>query len=178
MITLPRTAGSWLTAAGLALASTLNLQAAVESGARAEVTYQRPESFTDLRDSDFESPRGRQHTLDQLRQHIARRTASALPTGYTLAVVVSDVDLAGDYEPWLTKLTDVRIVRAVYPPRIRLHYTVTDAKGQVLETAERTLTDAAFLHTLAIDRNDTLRHEKALIDAWIRRDIRRMAPAS
>lgn len=178
MNSLIRPSVSWLAMAGIALTSALSLSAAGDASARAEVTYHEPDRFTDLRDRDFETQRGRQSTLDQLREHIEKRAASSLPAGYTLTVVVSDVDLAGDYEPWRTKLADVRVVRDIYPPRISLEYTVKDAAGQVLDTAKRELTDMAFLHTLTIDRNDTLRHEKALIDTWMRRDIRRAVPAS
>ena len=178
MNTLARFSRSWLAASGLALAATLTSAAAGETSARTQVIYHQPETFTDLRDNDFESARGRQYTLDQLRAHIEKRADSALPAGYTLSVVVSDVDLAGDYEPWVTKWADVRVVRAIYPPRINLEYTIRDARGEVFAMAKRDLTDSAFLHTLMIDRSDTLRHEKALIDSWIRRDIRRAVPAS
>ncbi|HEY0965938.1 MAG TPA: DUF3016 domain-containing protein [Opitutaceae bacterium] len=178
MKTLTHSPLSWLATAGLVLVSALTVSAAGADTARAEVTYEQPEKFTDVRDGDFESQRGRDHTLDLLRKHIEKRAASTLPAGYTLAVVVSDLDLAGDYEPWRTKFTDVRIVRDIYPPRISLEYTLKDGAGQVVANAKRELTDMAFLQTLAIDRTDTLRFEKALIDTWIRQDIRRALPAS
>lgn len=178
MKTLQPLSRSLLAACGLALAATLTPATAGETAARTQVIYHQPETFTDLRDNDFESERGRQATLDQLRAHIQKRADSALPAGYTLSVVVSDVDLAGDYEPFVTKWADVRVVRAIYPPRINLEYTIKDARGEVLAMAKRDLTDSTFLYTLMIDRNDTLRHEKALIDSWIRRDIRRAVPAS
>lgn len=168
----------WLLAASCVLASGSFLSAAGGDTTRTRVTYEEPDTFTDLRDGDFESQRGRQHTLDELSRHIEKRAASVLPEGYTLSVVVSDIDLAGDYEPWRTKFTNVRIVRDIYPPRISLTYTLRDAEGQVVSEAQRDLKDTAFLQTLTIDRNDTLRFEKALIDAWIRTDIRRAASAS
>ena len=138
----------------------------------------QPETFSDLRDDDFESQRGRQHTLNPWRAQIEKRAYSALPAGDTLSVVVSDVDLAGDYEPWVVNWADVRVVRAIHPPRINLECTIKNASGRVLARAKRDLTDSAFLPTLMIDCNDTLRPEKALIDSWIRRDIRRAVPGS
>ncbi|GAB1489767.1 hypothetical protein MASR2M8_22210 [Opitutaceae bacterium] len=178
MKNLTQPALSWLLVAGLALAPALTVSAAGADAAKAEVTYQRPESFTDVRDSNFESQRGRDQMLDALREHIEKRAAVALPAGYTLEVVVNDLDLAGDYEPWRTKFTDVRIVRDIYPPRIRLEYTLKDGDGQVVANAKRDLVDTAFLQTLAMDRHDTLRYEKALIDTWIGQDVRRAVPAS
>ncbi len=165
----------WLVVAGLAVMPALTLSAGAQGQARVAVTYQQPEKFTDIRDGNFESDRGRQHTLDQLRQHIEKRGATTLPAGYTLVVVVTDVDLAGDYEPWRTKLSDVRVVRNIYPPRISLQYTLTDAAGRVVAESSRELRDAAFLQALAIDRSDTLRFEKALIDSWLHTDVRRAA---
>lgn len=137
------------------------------------VTFQDPERFTDVRDGEFETERGRDYTLDQLRKYIERRAGAVLPAGYTLKIVVSDVDLAGDYEPWHFPLRDVRIVRDLYPPRIQFSYTVTDASGRVVSEASRTLTDLAFLQTIMPDRNDTLRFEKALIDSWTRVELKR-----
>ena len=105
----------------------------------------QPETFSDLRDDDFESQRGRQHTLNPWRAQIEKRADSALPAGYTLSVVVSDVDLAGDDEPWVVKWADVRVVRAIYPPRINFEYTIKNASGRVLARAKRDPTDSAFL---------------------------------
>lgn len=163
----------WLVVAGLAVVPALTLSAVAQDQARVAVTYAQPEKFTDIRDGSFESARGRQYTLDQLRQHIEKRAATTLPAGYTLVVVVNDVDLAGDYEPWRTKLSDVRVVRDIYPPRISLQYTLTDAAGRVVAESKSELRDSAFLQTLTTDRNDTLRFEKALIDSWLRTDVRR-----
>jgi len=158
---------AWLLAAG-ALAPALTSSAAP---AQAEVTYHEPEKFTDLRNDGFESERLRTQVLTQLREHIEQRASALLPEGYTLAVTVHDIDLAGDFELWRSSLRHVRIVRDRYPPRIELEYTLRDAAGQVVAEARRALSDPAFLQTVNPLRQDTLRHEKELLDTWMQRDF-------
>ena len=55
-----------------------------------------------------------------------------------MTVTITDIKRAGDYEPWQgPRLDDVRIMRNIYPPRINLQFTVTDAQGQVIDQGER-----------------------------------------
>lgn len=158
---------AWLLAAG-ALAPAVTAGAAP---AQAEVTYHEPEKFTDLRNDGLESERLRALILTQLREHIEQRASAQLPEGYTLAVTIHNIDLAGDFEPWRNSLHNVRIVRDRYPPRIDLEYTLRDATGRVVAAARHALSDPAFLQTANPLRQDMLRHEKDLLDAWMRHDF-------
>jgi hypothetical protein len=64
-------------------------------------------------------------------------------------------------------------VRDIYPPRIALRFRLADAKNTVLKEGERTLSDPMFLAKGHGDRSDPLRHEKALLDDWLRAEFPR-----
>jgi hypothetical protein len=137
------------------------------------VEYVHPENFTDVGNRYFNGDKIRAGQLEQLSQHLVRRAARLLTAGQNLIVAITEVDMAGDFEPWRSRLGDVRIVRDVYPPRIDLHFKLTGADGSVVKEGERKLRDLAFLITSVLYRDDPLRYEKALIDNWLERELPR-----
>ena len=159
----------------LGLAAGLSLRGAADRPPeRVEIVFLEPEKFTDVRDSYMGSDKGRDSTLAQIGDYIRARASALVPEGMKHAITVTDVDLAGDFEPWHgARFDDVRIVKDIYPPRIALAFRLTDAGGQVVKQGQRELRDLAFIMKLSIDRNDPLRHEKALLDDWLREDFRR-----
>jgi len=138
-------------------------------GATVEVNYQAPEQFTDM-SMTYPGHGADEGYLQELRRHIERAAARQIPAGYTLALTITDVDMAGDFEPHRgPNLTDVRIIKRIYPPRINLTYRLTDPSGAVRSEGERQLRNPAFDWNVSpIDREDSLRHEKALLDDFLR----------
>lgn len=156
----------------LARAATQNAKPAAPQ--RAEVVFVAPENFTDVRDSYTGTDSGRDAILDQLRDYMMDEAKRFVPAGDKLFISVSDVDLAGDYEPWRgPRWDDVRIVKDIYPPRIKLSYRLTDAAGHVIKEGNSDLRDMAFLMKIAVTfRDDPLCHEKTLLDDWFRTEFR------
>ena len=96
-----------------------------------------------------------------------------MPAGWTLEVRVTDVDLAGEIEPWRGPQFDrVRIMREVYPPRIDLEFRLADAKGAVFKQGSRVLRDPLYLTRAALGDSDRLRYEKQLLGDWLRQEFR------
>jgi hypothetical protein len=149
--------------------------AAADSGrARADVIYLEREKFTDVQDRYLGDDAGRDEILDQLKEHITYDAAQRLPAGTVLQVTVTDIDLAGDFEPWHgPQFYDVRIVKDIYPPKIALAFKLTDAAGNVLKQGTRVLRDLTFQMSLSVDRDDPLHYEKQLIDDWFRAEFGR-----
>lgn len=160
-----------------ALAACAGLRAADMPAAKpappVDVTYVQPEKFTDVKDSYFANDKVRDEYLGELKQHIESKAKDYLPTGWHLAVRVKDVDMAGDFEPWRgPQYDDIRIVKDIYPPRIKLEFTLTNAAGKVVKQGERNLTNLSFLEEINIYfPDDHLRYEKALLDSWLRQDF-------
>ena len=139
-------------------------------GGTVEVTFQTPEQFTDM-GRIYTALRGADPGyLSDFRDYIQRSGSEQLPAGYVLALTITDVDMAGQFEPERgPQLDDVRMVRAIYPPRILLNYRLTDSTGAVRSQGERRLIDTSFeMNATPINRDDPLRYEKALIDRFLR----------
>lgn len=140
--------------------------------ARVLVTFVNPEKFTDVGDGYMSTDKGREANIEALREHIVKTAVRHLPEGHKLAVTITDIDLAGDYEPWHKPGSeDVRIIKDIYPPRVDLEFKVTDAAGAVVKEGKRQLRDLSFMMKLNIRRDDMHRYEKELLNNWMRSDL-------
>lgn len=154
---------------GLVAPLALSARDAAKAPARTEVIFDHPEKFTDVKDGEFGTDRGRDAILEQIRDFLVDRADRALPAGQKLTVTFTDIDLAGDFEPWRgAQFADVRIVKSIYPPRMDFTYKVTDATGKVVKEGKEELRDLAFDMRLTIDRQDPLRYEKDILKDWVR----------
>lgn len=161
-----------LTAIGGALLALLASSCATgpqDGGGSAQVNFQSPEQYTDM-GSTYMTERGADPGyISDLQKYIEERARSRLPAGSSLALTITDVDMAGRFEPENgPNFTDVRMVREIYPPRIELTFRLTDATGAVRAEGQRTLRDMSFQWRISpITRNDPLRYEKALMDDFL-----------
>jgi hypothetical protein len=136
------------------------------------VSYDHPEQFTETRKVRSLAPmRADDDYLKVLKSYIEERASKMLPPGERLAIVVTDIDRAGNFEPWRPgPLREVRIIKDIYPPRIDLRFQLFDASGKVIREGARKLRDPAFMSdSIAIPSSDNLRYEKALLDRWLRK---------
>lgn len=132
-----------------------------------------------LRNAPSESESSRRSWQKDLAKHVAERVAPLLSDNEQLAVQITLIERAGGFEPWRGMQSDsVRIVRDIYPPRIELSFTLTNATGQIMKTATRQLRDPGFMMGLNRYQNDPLRYEKKLLDDWINKEFPRHAIAS
>ncbi len=153
----------------MAGAGALSAAEAPKAAARVEVTFDHPENFTDVKDSAVPTDRGRDLILSHIREHLAELGGELLPPGDTLAVVFTDIDLAGDFEPWRgPRWEDTRIIRDIYPPAFTFTYTARDASGRVVKQGSESIRDVGFQFKGLGDMNDPLRYEKAILDDWMR----------
>lgn len=129
------------------------------------VEFVQPEKFRDASDDNFGGYSA--STLASLRKYIERTAPRYLQAGQQLSIQITDIDLAGSFEPWRGPGRDVRIVRDVYPPRINLQFEWRDADGHVLGQGEKSLRNLAFQMTTVARGSDALRYEKALINDWL-----------
>jgi hypothetical protein len=162
-------------AAWLISAASLSAETAAKASAasRVEVTFVDPDKFSDAADASRGSDYGRDGNLDILKEHLERRASRAIGEGQKLVVKITDVDLAGEVEPWRgPRLQDVRIVKEIYPPRIDLSFQLLDSAGAVVKEGTRHLTDMSFLMNVSPIRKDARIYEENLLDDWIRAEFR------
>lgn len=141
------------------------------AGGNVDVAFFEPKKFTDVRDRAMGNYEDTSY-LDQLRDYLVAQARPIVPVGGTLTVTFTDVDMAGDFEPWRGfRWDEIRVVKEIYPPRIQLAFRLTDASGEIVKEGKRDLRGLGLMTRGFAD--DTLRHEKALLDDWLRSEFPR-----
>jgi hypothetical protein len=132
------------------------------------VRFIDPDRFTDAGSNGFRSADA--GVLAEIKAHLQRLGGRFLAPGQNLTIDILDIDRAGMDEPWRGgSMGDVRIMRGVTPPRIKLRYVLAD-KGRRARSGEETLTDINYqMNPSARFGGDRLVYEKALLDDWFRR---------
>ena len=154
-----------IVAAGLAA----GLLAGSAHAASARVEFVDPDRFTDAGEPHtFSAPDA---NLDALRRHLVMQAAKRLPADEALDISVTDVDLAGSFEPWQRRPGEVRILKDIYPPKIDLRFRLTRADGTVVKEGQRSLRDPNFLSGTTHYPSDSLRYEKTMLDEWLAREF-------
>jgi hypothetical protein len=136
------------------------------------VDWTDPAQFSELRFSQnrWESEQG--DWVTTLARHLQERATTRLPAGQQMDVTITDIRRAGSFEPWHgANAAHVRVMRDIYPPRMTLEVRITDAGGQVVSEGERNLVDPGFMMNSQPLDTDPLRHEKRMIDDWLRREL-------
>jgi hypothetical protein len=165
----------WIFLSLVAMAATHPVSAepkAATTSSRIQVAFVNPEKFTDFKADAAGSQRGRENYLGQLKSYLVLQAGAQLPQGERLSVSITNIDMAGEFEPWRGQsLTNVRVVKDQYPPCIDLSFKLIDAKGSVIRENTRQLRNLSFMRDASINRQDPLRHEKNLLDDWLRREL-------
>lgn len=142
-------------------------------GGPVSVEWTDPAQFSEIKYSGnrWEAKRGTWVT--DLAKYLRDESAQRLSRGQTMDITITDIDRAGRYEPMVRPgMDDIRIVKDIYPPRMTLNFTLKGPDGQVLAEGERKLVDHGFLMSVNLNNNDMLRHEKRMIDDWLRREFK------
>lgn len=147
---------------------------AAGEGTPVSVRWGDPAGFTELR----YSPNRRQAELGdwvaELGSYVSARIARVLPAGERVEVEILDIERAGELEWWGGLHDDVRVMRHLYPPRMRVQFRRFGSDGQVIAEGERTLSDLAYLDgPQPVSSSDPLRYEKRMVDRWVQREFGR-----
>ncbi|HEY6365942.1 MAG TPA: DUF3016 domain-containing protein [Candidatus Binatia bacterium] len=141
-----------------------------EHVARIHVVFVEPEKFTDARRAEFKP--NSEAILDAIAKFMQEMGEETIPRDMNLDIKVTDVDLAGNFEPWHGPQSDqVRITNQLYPLRFALEYRVIDPRGQVILSGKRNLTDLDYQRRTFYPTDDYLRYEKDLLHHWFREEF-------
>ena len=156
----------------LAAAMMLSVLASASSHAAVSVRFVNPERYTDAGSYGGGSTEA---TVAEFSAYLQKLGERFLAPGQNLSIDVLDIDLAGQYEPWRGAMSDVRIMRDITPPRIKLRYVLTE-KGRRLRNGEEDISDMNYQMTSGRSGSDRYGYEKALLDDWFRRTFPRNRP--
>lgn len=156
-----------------AAAGMLLLAAAPASAAEVEINWHEPDRFSDLEEDGYYDEDLFRRFSREIRQVVEREADDLLPPDATLRIRFRDVDLAGEYEFWRVETQDVRIMRDIYPPRLKFEYTVLDARGNQVASGMAQITDVTYLWNIerSIHTHDEFFYEKDLIERWMNRHL-------
>jgi hypothetical protein len=142
---------------------------------KVDVIYSHPEKFTDAGRDQRGSDYGLDENLDELSRYIVNRADAVIPEGEKLTITFTDIDLAGEYEPWrsASRGRDARIVKDIYTPKMDFSFKLTDASGNVVKEGTRHLTNMTFMMDILSPnlRSEPLGHDKQMIGNWLRSEF-------
>ena len=109
----------------------------------------------------------RERTLEVLERHLIS-LSERLPAGQRLALEVTDVQLAGELEPYGRALPEVRVMRGRADwPVIELRYTLSEGE-RTLAQGEARVSDPNYMHSgLSTVRSQPLGYEKRMLERWV-----------
>lgn len=137
-----------------------------------DVRWSDPAQFSEIRNSGNRNEARQGDWVVQLATYLRKQAEKRLPADERLDVEITDIQRAGNYEPWRGIQFDrTRFVRDIYPPRIRLTFRRLDRSGAVVAEGERNLGDLAYTNGGSASSTDPLRYEKRLIDRWLAREL-------
>jgi hypothetical protein len=161
-----------LCGASLAFAADKAPAAKTTPASPVEVTFENPAEFTDFTQSYSSKDYGQDGLMAEFREFLQNRAASRLAPGQRLLISFKDIDLAGDFEPWRgVRADDIRIVKDIYVPRMKLDFRLVNADGTVAAEGHRELSNLGFMTAIAFPQSDSLRWDKDMLNDWLRREF-------
>lgn len=139
------------------------------------VSYADPQHFTEKQLYGSEDRFNGVDYLARLRSYLIKQATPLLAPDQQLAVTITDIKLAGGFEPWRGPYwQNVRFMTDVYPPRIDLRFKLTNSQGQVLKQGTRKLSNLSYLSSgiSAPGNSEPLHYDTALLRRWLTREFR------
>lgn len=139
---------------------------ATNACAAIEVDFVNPQHYRDAGSGGYGGVE-RERTLGELRTYFEQLGTRCLASGQTLKIRVLDLDLAGQFEWKHYGDRELRVLRDVTWPSMRLAWTRANADGSEAAAREERLVDMNYLSNRAyVSRTTSLPYEKAMIGAW------------
>jgi len=152
------------------LAAVITLSLPLYAGS-VEVYWENTDNYSDL-GTDFHDDTTVKMFAEEMEPYIKRQVHDHLPDNQSMRITITNVDLAGEFEPWRLA-DDVRIVRDIYPPRMEFDYTIYDSEGNIIESATENISDIDFMFNIGrrFVGTDEFFYEKEMFQQWISQEL-------
>ena len=139
------------------------------------VTWGDYQTFTDVKPANGMRKAYAESTFKTLEEYM-HKLAADLPQGHTLAMTITNLDLAGRVLPGsftglgLHSADMIRVIKTIDIPRIEFTYEYKDANGIVLKSDTVNLKDMSFMtgHN-PLFSSDPLKYEKNMLRKWFKK---------
>jgi hypothetical protein len=139
------------------------------------VTWGDYQTFTDVKPANGMRKAYAESTFKTLEEYM-HKLAANLPQGHTLAMTITNLDLAGRVLPGsftglgLHSADMIRVIKTIDIPRIEFTYEYKDANGIVLKSDTVNLKDMSFMtgHN-PLFSSDSLKYEKNMLRKWFKK---------
>ena len=139
------------------------------------VTWGDYQTFTDVKPANGMRKAYAESTFKTLEEYM-HKLAADLPLGHTLAMTITNLDLAGRVLPGsftglgLHSADMIRVIKTIDIPRIEFTYEYKDANGIVLKSDTVNLKDMSFMtgHN-PLFSSDSLKYEKNMLRKWFKK---------
>ena len=134
--------------------------------AAVETQFIAPEKYKDAVPSGRGSAVAKDSTLVAIKAQLDRLGKRYLAPDETLRIKVLDVDLAGEMKPVGSHLEQIRVMKSITWPSMRLHYELVK-NGKTQSNGEDDVSDMSYLeHANRYANGDPLRYEKVMLEDW------------
>ncbi|GAB0112004.1 DUF3016 domain-containing protein [Pseudoalteromonas distincta] len=152
----------------LAVAMCITLPAFTHAG-ESVVKWQDFKDYRDVRESNQTKTSYQKYIVTSFEKHFAK-LAEQLPKEYKLNIEITDIDLAGDVR--YGGMEQIRVVKPIYFPRLKLNYSLTNQDGSVIsEASDVELKDMGFMDKIKMGRDESFYYEKRLLTEWFGEQI-------
>ena len=144
--------------------------APIAAQAAVDVTFTNPDKFIDASPRAYGGGKADAPTLAKLRQHLEKQGERYLKPGQILKIEVLDLDLAGRVEWWHAGANDIRFMRDIDSPSMKVRFTLVE-NGATLVSGEERIRDLGYLMgiNVASGASDPLKYDKAMLTEWFRK---------
>lgn len=159
------------------LLTSLALTVATASAQSIETSLRNPEDFRDFSVNGLNEEKSARILKAELADVLPRVAGRYLPAQTTLYITFTDIDMAGEIQPWRNiHNADIRYVEQIYPPRLQFSYSlVNDQNGETMAEGEDKISDMAFQMNAGASirtRHESFFYETELLSDWIRQTFR------
>jgi hypothetical protein len=159
------------------LLTSLALTVATASAQSIETSLKNPGEFRDFSVNGLNEEKSARILKAELADVLPRVAGRYLPEDNTLHITFTDIDMAGEIQPWRNiHNADIRYVEQIYPPRLQFSYSlVNDQTGETIAEGEDKISDMAFQMNAGASirmRHQSFFYETELLSDWIRQTFR------
>lgn len=147
---------------------------------RLTVELIEPKEFTDFSVQGMDENRTAAIFESELKRFISLEISRLLPDGVFVHLEVTDVDMAGDIQPWRNRhQADIRYIEQIYPPRMSFRYVIKSENDEILATGETRIRDMNFMFGLnnRFRTYNSFQYEFSMLADWLRRDVPKLIEA-